>query len=412
MPPNSPRTTPGLDPIFYLPIMTTTQCHTRFALVFGLTSLCLGSSVRGAADPDGPDFLKNIFDAATLYENKDNPYLQKLSFTGRAQFDYVDVDGEGMRTGDLEVQDLQRDVLKTRRLRAGIKAAFLQNFTAAVEFDFKPEEAPIYNRLTEAYIGYKYSDAFGVKVGKQTMSFTLDGSTSSRELLTIDRNNLSNNLWFSYGFLPGVTFSGKIGNWVYNTGVYTQGDATKELGDFNAGTSWLATGGYDFSSALGSQEALLTLNYVYNEPTDTGATLFTNRNLENIGSLNFRYFKDDFGFQTDLSAAQGYGSQPNLWGFAVMPYYNFTPCFQGVLRYTLVDSNGDNGVRYGGYESDLHIGAKGDFYQEIYAGLNYYFYGHKLKVQTGLAFIDMEDAAHDGGQFNGLSFQTGLRMYW
>ena len=95
-----------------------------------------------------------------------------------------------------------------------------------------------------------------------------------------------------------------------------------------------------------------------------------------------------------------------------MPFYDFTEKLQGVIRYTLVDSNGDNGVRYGGYESDLQIGAKGDFYQEIYGGLNYYIYGNKMKVQAGLAYIDMEDAAHDGGEFSGLSFQTGLRIAW
>ena len=409
---NCRRSSLGVAPATPMAIIPKMQQDLRFALTFGFAVICLGTDVRGQAEADGPDFLKNLFDAATLYENKENPYLQKLSFTGRAQFDYVATDGEGMRTGDLTTQDLQRDVLQTRRLRTGIKAAFLQNFTLAVEVDFKPEEAPIYNRLTDVYIGYKYSDAFGVKVGKQSMSFTLDGSTSSRELLTLERNNLANNLWFTSAFLPGVTFSGKLGNWVYNTGVFSQGDLNKEFGQFNTGATFLATAGYDFSTCLGSEEALLTLNYVYNEPTISGDPLFTNRALENVGSLNFRYLKDDIGLQTDLSVAQGYGSQPDVWGFVVMPYYNFTGKLQGVLRYTLVDSNGDNGVRYGGYESDLLIVAKGDLYQEVYAGLNYYFYGQKLKVQTGLAYIDMEDAAHDGGEFSGLSFQTGLRIYW
>lgn len=383
-----------------------------FAIALGFASFHVGGVACGADEPSGPDFLKTIFDAATLYENKENPYLQKLSFTGRAQFDYVHIDGEGMRPSDLTEKDLHHDDWNTRRLRAGIKASLFQNFTLAYEADFQPEEDPIYQRTTDAYIGYKYSDAFGVKVGKQSVNFTLDGSTSSKELLTIDRNNLSNNTWFSYEYMPGVSLGGKAGHWVYEAGLFSQGEADGEFGQFDAGATFLATVGYDFASSLGSDEALLTLNYVYNDPDDSGAELFSNRALENVVSLNFRYAVDDYGVRTDLVGAEGYGSQPDLWGFAVMPYYNFSECFQGVLRYTLVDSDGDNGVRYGGYESDLQIGAKGDFYQEVYGGLNYYLFGNKLKVQAGLAYVDMEDAAHDGGEFSGLSFQTGLRIAW
>lgn len=95
-----------------------------------------------------------------------------------------------------------------------------------------------------------------------------------------------------------------------------------------------------------------------------------------------------------------------------MPSYDFSDKIQGVLRGTLVDSSGDNGVRFAGYESDLLGGAKGDRYQELYAGLNYYIHGHNLKLQTGLSYIEMEDDANDGGDFSGFSFQTGLRISW
>ncbi len=385
--------------------------NARFAAIVTISSLGVASAVH-AEEARAPDFLKGIFDAATLYDNKENPYLQKLAFTGRAQFDYAHIDGDGFRPGGSSGESLHYDEFNTRRLRAGFKATLFQNFTLHVEGDFQPEEDPWYQRMTDAYVGWKYSDAFNVKIGKQSMPFTLDGATSSKELLTIDRNNLTNNLWFTYEYLPGITFSGEIDNWVYTAGVYSQGRDTKEFGRFDAGSSWLASIGYDFSKCLGSEEALLSLNYVYNEPTVSAEPLFSNRSLENVGSLNFRYLKDDFGLRTDLSAGQGYGSQPDIWGFVVMPFYNFNEKLQGVLRYTLVDSDGDNGVRYGTYESALQSGAKGDFYQEIYAGLNYYVYGQKLKLQAGLAYVDMRDNANDGGDFSGLSFQTGLRISW
>lgn len=375
-----------------------------------LSPLCLcAAEVETTSEPD---FLKDIFDAATLYQNKENPYLQKLAFTGRAQFDYAHIDGDGRRPTDASDQSLHYDEFNTRRLRAGIKATFFNDFTLHVEGDFQPEEDPVYQHLTDAYIGWKYSDAFNLKIGKVSMGFTLDGATSSKELLTIDRNNLSNNLWFTNEYLPGIAASGKSGNWVYNAGVFSQGSSTDEFGKFDAGTSFLASVGYDFSKGLGSKEALLTLDYVHNEATVSTDPLFTNRSLSNIASLNFRYLKDEFGFRADLAGGQGYNGQPDVWGITAMPFYNFTEKFQGVLRYTLVSSQGDNGVRFSGYESNLLNGAKGNLYQEIYGGLNYYVYSQKLKLQAGLAYVDMQDDANNGGAFSGLSFQTGLRISW
>jgi phosphate-selective porin OprO/OprP len=44
--------------------------------------------------------------------------------------------------------------------------------------------------------------------------------------------------------------------------------------------------------------------------------------------------------------------------------------------------------------------------------VNYYFYGHKLKLQSGLAFADMRDLANDGGAYSGTSWTAGLRIGW
>jgi phosphate-selective porin OprO/OprP len=81
------------------------------------------------------------------------------------------------------------------------------------------------------------------------------------------------------------------------------------------------------------------------------------------------------------------------------------------LRYTYVSSAGDNGVRLTRY-ADRMVNGRGNEYNEIYAGLNVYFYGQKLKWQTGLEYASMEDDANDGGEYRGWGLSTGLRMYW
>ena len=49
----------------------------------------------------------------------------------------------------------------------------------------------------------------------------------------------------------------------------------------------------------------------------------------------------------------------------------------------------------------------GDRYNEGYLGVNYYFYGHRLKLQSGVQFADMRDRANDGGAYSGTSWVTG-----
>ena len=88
-----------------------------------------------------------------------------------------------------------------------------------------------------------------------------------------------------------------------------------------------------------------------------------------------------------------------------------TAKLQLVARYTFLDSDGDNGVSLPTYENRVARGS-GDRYNEGYVGVNYYFYGHRLKLQSGVQFADMHDRANDGGAYSGTSWVTGLRVGW
>jgi phosphate-selective porin OprO/OprP len=95
----------------------------------------------------------------------------------------------------------------------------------------------------------------------------------------------------------------------------------------------------------------------------------------------------------------------------LMPYFNMTDKLQGVGRYTYVESDGANGVRLATYESRV-VPGRGNRYNELYLGMNYFFYDHKLKLQSGLQFADMADSANDGGAYSGVSWTTGIRVGW
>jgi phosphate-selective porin OprO/OprP len=105
------------------------------------------------------------------------------------------------------------------------------------------------------------------------------------------------------------------------------------------------------------------------------------------------------------------GLPRNILGVMAMPIFNATPKLQFVGRYTWLDSDGINGLSLATYENNVVTG-RGDRYTEGYVGANYYFYGHRLKLQTGIQFADMDDRANDGGAYHGTSWTTGLRIGW
>ena len=352
--------------------------------------------------PEDKDWCDSLWGYTTLYKDPNNAFLQELSFTGRFQADYGFVDGN---TPD---DDATWDGYNTRRFRAGLKAKIFQDFILHGEVDLDPDDGLFYNKLTDAYIAYAPSKAFKLTVGKHSMPFTQEGSTSSKEILTIDRSALANNLWFPEEYLPGVSVSGTKDNWVYHTGLYSSGAASPEFGDFDGGLAYLASLGYDFASQMGVDQALLRFDYVYNDPNENNS--FT-RNLENIGSLNFNMKNGKFGLRTDLAGATGYFGQPDLWAVMVMPFYDLTEKIQVVTRYTHVESDGNDGVRFSRYETEA-VSGRGDSYDEIFLGLNYYICGNKLKFQTGVDYANMNDDAHNGGEYDGWGVTGAFRLSW
>jgi len=364
------------------------------------SGICWGQSgTQAPASEPKPSTYDKIWKFAQLYNNEENPAVQNLLFTGRFQYEYAALDAD----------EGSHDEWNVRRLRLGARSKLFRAFTLHGEVELNPQEAdPLYARITDMYLQWSRSARFGLTLGKHSVPFTTDGSTSSKELLTIDRNNLSNNIWFPQEYIPGVSVAGEVSDWVYRAGVYSSGEANREFGEFNGSVFSLTTIGYDFAKPLGVKEALLASNYVYQNP-DPGNT-FT-RQLQHIVSVNFKLDADKWGVRTDVSSAAGYLGQSDLWGVMAMPFVNVTDKLQLVGRYTFLNSADPNGVRLALYESRV-VPGRGDQYNELYIGANYYFYGHKLKLQSGVQFADMDDSANDGGAYSGVSWTTGLRVSW
>jgi len=346
-----------------------------------------------------PSTFDKIWKFAEWYESSSNPVVQRVLFTGRFQEDFASI---GADQGDINEWNV-------RRLRLGPKITLFHHYLVHAEVELNPQERdPFYMRITDAYVSWSKSPKVAIAVGKQSVPFTQEGATSSKELITIDRSNLANNIWFTQEYMPGVSAAGRVSAWTYRAGVYSAGAANREFGEFNGGLFSLGVIGYDFGKKLGVREATLTGNYVYQQPDRRNT--FTKR-FEQIASVNFKLESGRWGLRSDLSRTTGYLGQSRILGIMAMPSFHVTPKFEVVARYTFLNSDDVNGLGLATYENRVAHGA-GDRYNEGYLGVNYYFYGHKLKLQSALEFANMRDLANDGGAYRGTTWTTGLRIGW
>ena len=380
---------------------SSSRWYAAFLVIFGLAPAAHAQTAPPAAGakPEPSTYDKIWASFTQLYKNDRNPVVQQVLFSGRYHHEFAAPDAD---QGDL-------DEWNVRRMRLGPRITLFRTFTLHAEVELNPQERnPFYMRFTDAYVQWNKSSRLALTFGKQALPFTNEGATSSRELLTIDRGAIGTNIWFPQEYLPGVSVSGRVAPWVYRGAVYSSGAMNREFGEFNGGYSTLALLGYDFGKRLGVKEAVLTGNYVYQNPDPNNT--FT-RQLGQVVSVHFKLEADRWGVRTDLADATGYLGQSNLWALMAMPSFSLTDKLQAVGRYTYMDSAEPNGIRFGTYESRI-VAGRGDEYNELYLGANYYFYGHKLKLQTGLQWADMNDRANDGGEYSGVSWTTGLRVGW
>jgi len=121
----------------------------------------------------------------------------------------------------------------------------------------------------------------------------------------------------------------------------------------------------------------------------------------------------------DLTVAKPLEADGHVWGLTLEPTWmlldelfgNSDP-LQLALRYQYASSNEDNGLHLQRRYEEKVTEGEGDNYQAFYAGLNYFLYGHKLKLMLGGEYAHMDDAANDGGEYRGWTWFGAVRLYF
>jgi phosphate-selective porin OprO/OprP len=346
-----------------------------------------------------------LWEHAVLVRGTEADAWQELRLVGRVQCDYYD-----FRDGDRRAAGWAN-----RRTRLGLKGQFLRDWSFSVETDLNiGPSTGVFNKLTDAYVRWSPDAANVWTLGRQGVRFTLDGSTSSLVLPTIDRSAISYNIGMIEESIPGFTYEGDRGKWFYRAGVFTSGTANPYFGRMDAGAIGFVSTGWHFDQQWGLPKAFLRADYLLQGESPRNATgtpqIFA-RDHHQAASLSLQLEDKPWTLGIDLCASEGQGTQSDLHGLEVEPGYWLNDDWQAVYRFTYLESKRPNGVYEIRYESWVAPG-RGNRYVEHYFGLNRYFYGHKLKLMFALEHARMHDLADDGGAYAGWGFTTGFRVSW
>ena len=355
-----------------------------------------------------------LWSVATLYKNQENPILQEFATQGQLQVQYATGTGD---SGDFSTAD-RADActwgdVEVRRFRFGMRALMFHSIKIHTLWDLYPDLTPrIYQRTPEAYVSYMPCDAFNLSVGKVELKFTREQEISSRDYLTFERSQLVSQ--FYSGELTGAWVSGKniAGGWLYELGAYSN-ERRDEWPEFEGGTMIFGKLGFNYSVESGLDMALAELQYLHNsEPGYQSPGDPKSPPYSDCVAISNSITEGRFGLQTEAMWGNGKLDKPNAWGVSVLPSWFLTEKLQCVGLFEYAASAEANGIYLPTrYEACApQTGDKsGDSYFSAYAGLNYYFYGHKLKVMSGMKYSHL-DGKDGGGNFSSWTWLAGIRM--
>ena len=338
-----------------------------------------------------------LWDKVVLFEGDEKSIIDKFALTGRLQADYHSFEND--------INGLSEDDSQWRRFRFGFKMSLLDGITLHSEANMnlnQPE--PLYRNLTDTYLSWSTDSGVKIKLGKQSAPFTLHGSTSSKKLYTLERGKIARNIWFTNEYFTGISFSGSRDNWDYLAGIYSSDEGPEFDEAFDYGKFGLLSLGYNFQESEYFDNSLIRFDLMVQEEDALSPT----PDHKNAFSIVTKLNKGKFNFWGDLSFSNGYDSQSDVWGIQLMPFYDFSNKLQGVFSYTYVESDDPLDVDVTRYERDL--AGRGDEMSEYFLGINYFFYGHKLKWQNAFQYSEMDNLGSK--VYEGWGYTSGLRISW
>ena len=337
-----------------------------------------------------------IWGITTIYgdpEEKDKPFVK---LRGRYQGQQYWADGDAASNNGWE----------NRRIRLGLDATLSERLEFSFDFNmYRQGGDNLINNFDYISFNYAISDDTDISFGKLRRNpLTREDGTSSTKILTLERSILTTRFFIDN--VGGAYINHKEGNWTLGAGILK--GSTEE--DLRLPT---LDGATLFQVNIANQISDITevrLDYLNNpgDPDNNDVEAF-----RHVVSLNSSTQSGPLGLITDIIYAEALPeARGDLFGIVILPHYMLTQRLQLVGRYTYTSSNAGNGIRIPRrYErATVPEGFEfGDEHQAIYAGVNYYFYGHKFKLTSGIEYTDFES---ENGNTSAITASAAFRMYF
>ena len=371
-------------------------------LVILAASIGLSGWFQQASAQDG-DIYDRIWAIPDLYENADNSTIQSFSLVGRYHGQYWSVHADQGNDADWE----------NRREIIGFNSEWFQHFTLHAQMFIKTDGGSLYDGLYVGFIQWSPPGTdISLSVGRLDYLFTgYERSESSKRINVIERGLLVNQIMPAE--VVGALLQGKNGRFSYHAGWFSR-SIEQEFDDFHSGSAAVIGASYD--TPLFYEKGSLHLDYLHNPGGSEGDAF---RPYRHVTSLWHKGENGRLGMGIDLTYAVPLETKGHVIGLTVEPTWtllnevfgNNDP-LQLAVRYQYASGNEDNSlVLQRRYEQKVTQG-QGDHYQALYTGLNYYLYGHKLKLMAGGEYARMKDKANDGGEYSGWTWFGAIRLYF
>jgi phosphate-selective porin len=323
--------------------------------------------------------------------------VSKLSIGARVQVQYAglstDIDGTAADPASTNHFFLRRIYLVT-------KASMGPNWSMNITYD------PSEQLFDAAMISYKDGD-YTVDVGLRKAPLGYEELTSSGSLKAIERSGVTR--YFvepnngrrlgASGYRVGVFGEGKVGNFVYGAAITNPERVAGSTDNGNAGNNQQAlwahgaykgkseNGSYTFGAAVGAL------------PDQGGKTLGAGNDLTiysifgDITAGNLQVAAEYLSADVERGASATKDATPT--GYWVQGSYKFTSMFEGVARFSSLDTDG-RGVNLSDSVRSAPGGGTHDKLSEFFIGGNWYIKGNDLKLQAGYVYGDSEDTVTGG----------------
>ncbi len=342
--------------------------------------------------------------AAVDASTSGSKYLGKLTISGRFQVQFADL---GTDVSGAATQPAATDHFLLRRMYLGAKAEMGNGWSGNLNYDFANAS------FDAAFIQWKQSDQMILDIGFRKAPIGLEEwDTSSGSLKAIERSpatryfvEANNGRRLGAGsYRTGVFVGGSESGFFYNFAItnperdeFSSLNGNSDPGVQGSGTaanntlSYWGNAGFKGKLTNGTYKFGVSAGYL---PDQGGLTLGKGNNLTvyaiygQVNSGNFELAGEYWGGNNENGATATTSAKPTA--FWIQPSYKLTSLFEGVVRYSYVDSD-HRGVNLSDGIRSAPSGGTMEKMSEWFIGGNWYFRGNDVKLQLGYIHGEAKD---------------------